>query len=158
MKTELKNLVNLAMSNKDIFWYIALAILFLLIGFYIFLRKTRDSNKKTSLTVKILYYVAAPLYVLYKVVDHYPMNGPLIFILVILLLIPLFGLWLFGQLNKTARLQEVPEWTAKEFIEYVFSSSSAKKEMRIRRLQLVSKAAEERMTPPQTRRARRVKN
>ena len=152
MKTELRNLFNLTISNGDIVWYVALAILFLLIGFYIFLRKTRDPNKKTSLTVKILYFLAAPLYVLYRVVDHYPLNGLLIFIFVILLLIPLFGLWLFGQLNKTARLQEVPEWTAKEFIEYVFSSSSAKKEIRNRRLQLASKAAEERMTPPQTRR------
>ena len=140
------------MSNSDIVWYVALALLFLLIGLYIFLRKTRASNKKTSLILKILYSVAAPLYVLYKVVNHYPMKGPQIFILVILFLIPIFGFWLLGQLNKTARLQEVPEWTAKEFIEYVFSSSSAKKEMRIRRLQLVSKAAEERMTPPQTRR------
>ena len=71
MKSELKNLVTLAMSNGDIAWHVALAILFLLIGFYIFLRKTRDPNKKPSLTVKILYYVAAPLYVLYKVINHY---------------------------------------------------------------------------------------
>ena len=152
MKSESNSIFHLAMSNSDIVWYVALALLFLLISFYIFLRKTRDPNKKTSLIVKILYFVAAQLYVLYKVVNHYPMNGPLIFILVILFLIPIFGFWLFGQLNKTARLQEVPEWTVKEFLEYVFSSSSVKKEMRNRRLQLVSKAAEERMNPPQTRR------
>ena len=151
MKSESNSLFHFAMSNSDIVWYVALALLFLLIGFYIFLRKTRDPNKKTSLIVKILYSVAAPLYVSYKVNNHYPMNGTLIFILVILFLIPIFGFWLFGQLNKTARLQEVPEWTVKEFLEYVFSSSSVKKEMRNRRLQLVSKAAEERMNSPQTR-------
>lgn len=152
MKAEANSLIHLIMSNGDIVWYAALAILFLLIGFYIFLRKTRDPNKKSSLTVKILYSLAAPLYVLYKVVTHYPMNGPLIFILVILFLTLIFGFWLFGQLNRTARLQEVPEWTVKEFLEYVFSSRSEKKELRNRRLQLVSKATEERMTPPKTRR------
>ena len=103
MKSESNSLFHFAMSNSDIVWYVALALLFLLIGFYIFLRKTGDPNKKTSLTVKILYSVAAPLYVLYKVVNHYPMNGALIFILVILFLIPLFGFWSVKQDCKASR-------------------------------------------------------
>ena len=132
------------MSKGDIVWYTALAILFILIGFYIFLRKTRDPNKKPSMAVKLLYFVAPALYVLYKGVTQNFLNGPLIFILVILILIPVFGFWFFGQLNKTARLQEIPEWTVKEFLEYWVSSDSVKKEIRDRRLQLASKVAEER--------------
>ena len=95
------------MSNSDIVWYVALALLFLLIGFYIFLRKTRDPNKKTSLIVKILYFVAAPLYVLYKVVNHYPMNGPLIFILVILFLIPIFGFLAFWSVKQDCKASRI---------------------------------------------------